>query len=222
MLERREAPSHLTGAHLTGAGRGMLVALIALVFMAATGWLVARVVLAPAPSVEAPPSPLIERESLLALIDHHGQPLAPAALAKPATLVFFGYTHCPDVCPMELATMAAALDRLGPDADAVGAFFVSVDPERDTAAQLADYVPRFHGGITGLTGEPEAIAAAAGAFRVYYEKVALDDGSYTVDHFARTLVLDRDGRLVAAIPFDSAPEALENAVRPLLAAAGPG
>jgi cytochrome oxidase Cu insertion factor (SCO1/SenC/PrrC family) len=197
-----------------GAGRGMLVALLSIVFMAGTGWLVAELVRPPA-AIEAP-APLLDKASLLALIDHQGAPLEPAALDKPATVVFFGYTYCPDICPLELATMAAALDRLGPAADGVGAFFVSVDPERDTPEHLAGYVDLFHPRITGLTGEPEAIAAAAGAFRAYYERVEHDDGTYTVDHFARTLVLDQDGRLAAAIPFDSQPEVLEAALRPLL------
>jgi protein SCO1 len=197
-----------------GAGRGMLVALIAIVFMAATGWLALDLVRQPAP-IEAP-APIIDRTPLLALIDHHGQPLDPAALEKPATVVFFGYTHCPDICPMELATMAAALDRLGVKAQDVAAFFVSVDPERDTPAHLGGYVGLFHERITGLTGKPEAVAAAAGAFHANYQKVAHDDGDYTVDHFARTLVLDRDGRLAAAIPFDSPVEALTAALAPLL------
>ena len=197
-----------------GAGRGMLVALLSIVFMAATGWLVAELVRQPAP-IEAP-VPVIDTSSLLALVDHHGQQLEPAVLDKPATVVFFGYTYCPDICPLELATMAAALDRLGPAADDVGAFFVSVDPERDTPEHLAGYVDLFHPGITGLTGAPEAIAAAAGAFRASYERVEHDDGGYTIDHFARTLVLDQGGRLTAAIPFDSRPEVLEAALRPLL------
>jgi protein SCO1 len=197
-----------------GAGRGMLVALLSIVFMAGTGWLVAELVRPPA-AVEAP-APVLGKASLLALVDHHGHELTAAALDKPALVVFFGYTYCPDICPLELATMAAALDRLGPAADGVGAFFVSVDPERDTPDHLAGYVDLFHPGITGLTGEPAAIAAVASAFRAYFERVEHADGTYTVDHFARTLVLDHEGRLEAAIPFDSRPEVLEAALRPLL------
>jgi protein SCO1 len=207
-------PTAPSPEHVIGAGRGLLVALLALVFMAGTGWLVAELVRPPA-AVEAP-APLLDKTSLLALVDHHGRPLAPAALDKPATLVFFGYTSCPDICPMELGTMAAALDRLGSAAAGVGAFFVSVDPERDTPGHLEGYVGLFHPSITGLTGEPAAIAAAAGAFRAFYEKVEHEDGDYTVDHFARTLVLDRDGRLAAAVPFDSGPDVLVAALRPLL------
>lgn len=207
-------PTAPSPRHVMGAGRGLLVALLSIVFMAATGWLVAELVRTPAP-IETP-VPVIDRTSLLALVDHHGRPLAPAALDQPALVVFFGYTHCPDICPMELATMAAALDRLGPAAAGVGAFFVSVDPERDTPDHLRGYVELFHPKITGLTGEPAAIAAAAAAFRAYYQRVEHDDGAYTIDHFARTLVLDQDGRLQAAIPFDSQPEVLEAAIRPLV------
>ena len=207
-------PTAHSPEHVVGAGRGMLVALLSIVFMAGTGWLVAELVRPPA-AVEAP-APVLDKASLLALVDHHGQQLTAAALDKPALVVFFGYTYCPDICPLELATMAAALDRLGPAAAGVGAFFVSVDPERDSPGHLAGYVDLFHPGITGLTGEPAAIAAAAGAFRAYYERVEQGDGTYTVDHFARTLVLDRDGRLAAAIPFDSKPEVLEAALGPLL------
>jgi protein SCO1/2 len=207
-------PTAPSAKHVIGAGRGLLVALLAIVFMAATGWLVAGLVRQPAPPEAV--APVFDKTSLLALIDHNGTPLTPAALDKPASLIFFGYTFCPDICPMELATMAAALDRLGAGAADVGAFFVSVDPGRDTPEQLSGYVELFHPEITGLTGEPEAIADAARAFRAYYEKVEHSDGAYTIDHFARTLVLDRDGRLTAAVPFDSGPEVLEAAVRPLL------
>ncbi len=211
---RQHTGSH---GHLIGAGRGLLLPLIAIAFMGVTGWLAASSVPWSTIMAEEPAVPVIEKESLLALVDHRGEQLTAGALEKPALLVFFGYTHCPDVCPLELATMAAALDRLGPAADEVAAFFVSVDPDRDTTEQLAAYVALFHPGITGLTGTQEAVAAAAGAFRAYYARVDEADGGYTIDHFARTLVLDREGQLRAAIPFDSPPEALESAVRPLLA-----
>ena len=207
-------PTAPSPKHVVGVGRGLLVAVLSIVFMAGTGWLVAEIVRQPAP-LEAP-RPLLDKTSLLALVDHHGRPLDPTVLDKPATVVFFGYTFCPDICPLELGTIAAALDRLGPAAGGVGAFFVSVDPERDTPEHLRGYVERFHPRITGLTGEPEAIAAAAGAFRAYYEKVEHEHGHYTIDHFARTLVLDRDGRLEAAVPFDSEPDVLVTALRPLL------
>ncbi len=208
-----------THGHLTGAGRGLLLPLLAIAFMGVTGWLVASNLPWPAIMAEEPAVPVIEKESLLTLVDHRGRSLAPAALEKPALVVFFGYTHCPDVCPLELATMAAALDRLGPAADEVAAFFVSVDPERDTLEALADYVTLFHPGITGLSGTSEDVAAAAGAFHAFYARVDAADGAYTMDHFARTLVLDREGHLRAAVPFASPPEALESAIRPLLGAA---
>ncbi len=196
---------------MIGAGRGMLVVLLSVVFMAGTGWLAVQQ-LRPAPPASEAVAPQFDTASLLALVDHHGQPLTPAALARPVTLVFFGYTHCPDICPLELATMAAALERLGSSADSVGAFFVSVDPARDTPDRLADYVPHFDPRITGLTGTAEAVAAAAAAFRAYYARVEHEGGDYTVDHFARTLVLDRDGRLVEAVPFDSPRDRLVAAI----------
>lgn len=205
------------GATLEGAGRGMLVVVASVVFMVATGWFVADLVRqAHAPLSETPAAVTIETTSLLELVDHRGEPLSPAVLDQPALVVFFGYTYCPDICPLELATIAAALERLGPAAEHVAAFFVSVDPERDTPEQLSRYVPHFDPRITGLTGTPEAVARVAGAFRAFYAKVELDDGDYTVDHFARTLVLDRAGRLTAAIAYDSPPDELVGALRPLL------
>ena len=216
MTIRGAARAGDAGTDLRGAGRGMLVVLASLAFMIGTGWYLADLVRHTAVPAPAAVTPVIETASLLELVDHRGGTVQPRALDKPALVVFFGYSYCPDICPMELATMAAALERLGPAAEHVGAFFVSVDPERDTPAQLADYVPYFHPRITGLTGTAEAVARVAGAFRAYYARVELDDGHHTVDHFARTLVLDRAGRLAAAIPFASPPDELVEAIRPLL------
>jgi len=114
-------------------------------------------------------------------------------------LVLFGFTHCPDICPMGLATMSAALDQLGPKAARVQALFISVDPERDTPAVLRDYVSVFPG-IIGLSGSAEAVAAAAKAYRVYVARVsptggAVEPGStdYVVDHTALIYLMAGDG-----------------------------
>ena len=200
-----------------GGPRGVLIALAVLAFIAGTGWWQ----LAPLLAGHAParPAPVIATGPLHALVDHDGRPFEVGDLDGRAVVVFFGFTHCPDVCPLELATVALALDRLGAAADQVRAVFVSVDPERDTPERLGAYVGAFHPRLVGLTGTPEAIAAAAGAFGARFARVELDDGDYTVDHLARIFVLDGERRLVAALPFASPPEALLAALQPLLGAA---
>jgi protein SCO1/2 len=113
-------------------------------------------------------------------------------------LVFFGFTHCPDICPAELQVMSAALDRLGDNANKVVPIFITLDPERDTQSVIADYVKHFGANFVGLTGAPEAVAAAAKAYRVAYAKVeeqGAADG-YTVDHSALVYLMGTDGEYV--------------------------
>ena len=117
-------------------------------------------------------------------------------------LVFFGYTHCPDICPATLSDMTALYKELGPDAAKVNALFVSVDPERDTPAVMKDYMSSFDPHILGLTGTPDEIRAIERAFRVYAKKVPDKDGSYTMDHIAITYLMDRNGRFIGAFNFD--------------------
>jgi protein SCO1/2 len=113
-----------------------------------------------------------------------------------AVVVFFGYTQCPDVCPATLATLADAMKRLGRDADRVQVLFVTVDPERDTPALLAQYVPAFDARFLGLYGDADATARAAKAFRIIYQKVpGATPGTYTMDHSAGTFIYDPQGRL---------------------------
>ena len=113
-------------------------------------------------------------------------------------LVFFGFTHCPDVCPTTLFEMSEVLRALGPDADRTGALFITVDPERDTPATMKDYL----GELRSAPARPHrrrcgALAAVAKAYRVYYKKVPLDGGDYTMDHTAIVYLMDKDGRFVA-------------------------
>src|SRR5437870_3450584 len=115
-------------------------------------------------------------------------------------LVFFGFTHCPDICPTTLFDVSEILRKLGPDADRVGALFVTVDPERDTPAALKDYLSSFDPHLSGLTGDPAAVAAVAKAYRVYFKKVPLDQGGYTMDHTAIVYLMDKAGRFVS--PFN--------------------
>ena len=116
------------------------------------------------------------------------------------TLIFFGFTHCPDVCPTSLFEISEVLKAMGTDADKVNAWFVSVDPERDTAAAMKDYLSSFDPHLKGLTGNPEQIAKVISAYRVYARKVPLKDGDYTMDHTAVVYLMDKNGRFIA--PFN--------------------
>jgi len=132
----------------------------------------------------------------LALTDHHGKPRTLADFRGKAVVLFFGYTHCPDVCPTTLADTAAALKQLGPQAARVQVLFVTLDPERDTREVLAQYVPAFDAGFLGLYGDAAATQAAAKEFKVYYEKrPGKTPQTYTLDHSAQSYVLDPQGRL---------------------------
>jgi protein SCO1 len=121
--------------------------------------------------------------------------------------VFFGYTHCPDICPTTLFEISEMLRALGPDADRARALFITVDPERDTAAVMKDYLSNFDPHVAGLTGDPAQIAAVAKTYRAYYKKVPLDDGGYTMDHMAVIYLMDKDGRFVSTFSLKRTTEA---------------
>ncbi|HXY89825.1 MAG TPA: SCO family protein [Xanthobacteraceae bacterium] len=134
------------------------------------------------------------------LIDQNGRAVSDRDFKGKPFLVFFGFTHCPDICPTTLFEMSEVLNRLGPDAERTAALFISVDPERDTPEKLKDYISSFHPRIFGLTGTPEAIAAVEKEYRVYAKKVPLQGGDYTMDHTAVVYLMDKEGRFVA--PFN--------------------
>jgi protein SCO1/2 len=132
----------------------------------------------------------------LALTDHNGKARTLADFRGKAVVVFFGYTQCPDVCPTTLATLAEALQRLGPDAAKVQVLFVTVDPERDTPNLLSHYVTAFDPSFLGLSGDAEATARTAKEFKVLYQKQpGRTPDTYTMDHSAGTFVFDPQGRL---------------------------
>jgi protein SCO1/2 len=131
------------------------------------------------------------------LVDQNGQTVSDQDLKGRPFLVFFGFTHCPDVCPTTLFEVSEILRALGPDAERTRALFITVDPERDTPAMMKDYLSSFDPHLLGLTGDPAAVAAVAKAYRVYYRKVPLDDGGYTMDHTAIVYLMDKSGRFVA-------------------------
>jgi protein SCO1/2 len=130
------------------------------------------------------------------LVDQDGRPVSDQDLKGHPFLVFFGFTHCPDVCPTTLFEVSEVLRALGPDADKVNALFVTVDPERDTPDKLKDYLASFDPHLRGLTGQSPAIDGIAKAYRVYVKKVPQENG-YTMDHTAIVYLMDKDGRFVA-------------------------
>jgi len=140
------------------------------------------------------------------LSDQAGQTVTDASLKGKPTLIFFGFTHCPDVCPTSLFEISEVLRAMGPDADRVNAYFVSVDPERDTQAAMKDYLSSFDPHLKGLTGDSAAIARVISGFRVYAKKVPLKDGDYTMDHTALIYLMDRDGKFVSPFNLKRKPE----------------
>ncbi|UTD27338.1 SCO family protein [Bradyrhizobium sp. WD16] len=140
------------------------------------------------------------------LTDQNGRAVTEASLAGKPSLIFFGFTHCPDICPTSLFEMSELLRALGSDADKVNAVFVSVDPERDTPSVMKDYLSSFDPHLRGLTGDPEAVAKVISAYRVYAKKVPLKDGDYTMDHTALIYLMDRNGRFVAPFNIKRKPE----------------
>ncbi len=128
-------------------------------------------------------------------------------------LIYFGFTYCPDVCPMSLQVMAAALDRLEPQARAeFQTLLISVDPERDTPELLAQYVTSeaFPEGLMGLTGTPEQVRRAADAYRVFFRRSEQDSSmaEYLIDHSSIIYLMDRDGQFVEVFPHSTPPETI--------------
>ena len=131
-----------------------------------------------------------------ALNDHTGKPVTLETYKGKVVVLFFGFTHCPDVCPTTMAEMSAVMKELGPDADKVQVLFATLDPARDTRELLAQYVPGFDPRFVGLYGTPEQTAATAKEFKVFYQKVpGKTADSYTIDHTAGSYVFDRNGRI---------------------------
>jgi protein SCO1/2 len=140
------------------------------------------------------------------LTDQTGQAVTEKNLLGRPTLIFFGFTHCPDICPTSLFEISEVLRAMGKDADRVNAYFVSVDPERDTSAAMKDYLSSFDPHLKGLTGDAQAVAKVILDYRVYAKKVPLKDGDYTMDHTALIYLIDRDGRFVSPFNLKRTPE----------------
>lgn len=140
------------------------------------------------------------------LTDQAGKAFTDKDLKGKPTLIFFGYTHCPDVCPTSLFELSEVLRAMGKDADKVNAVFISVDPERDTPATMKDYLSSFDPHLEGLSGDPAETAKVITSYRVYAKKVPTKDGDYTMDHTALIYLMDRDGRFVSPFNLKRTPE----------------
>jgi protein SCO1/2 len=151
------------------------------------------------------------------LVDGNGQAVTERSYPGKWLLVFFGYTHCPDVCPTTLSDLAQALDQLGPQADRLQPLFITVDPERDTPQVMHDYVASFGNRIAGLTGSAAQIAAAAKTYRVYYAKHP-EGSDYSMDHSAILYVMRPDGSLAGFMTPDIGTPAMAQKLKDLLAA----
>ena len=153
------------------------------------------------------------------LTDHNGQARTLADFRGKVVAVFFGYTHCPDVCPTTLSDFAAALKQLGPQAERIQVIFVTVDPQRDTPELLKLFVPAFHPGFLGMYTDAASLQALANEFKVVYQKSSVKaDDDYLIDHSAGTYIYDAQGNLRLLMPYGSSPDVIANDLRTLLAA----
>ena len=149
------------------------------------------------------------------LVGRDGKPVTDQAFRGKYMLVFFGFTHCPDICPAELQVMAAALDELGPKANDIIPIFITLDPERDTPMVVSDYVANFSPRFVGLTGTPEQIAEAAKAYRVVYSKFQEDKASsdYSIDHSALVYLMGKDGEYITHFAYGTPASQMTEALR---------
>lgn len=149
--------------------------------------------------------PDIKLGAPFALVDQNNAPITEAAMNGKPFVLFFGFTHCPEVCPTTLYELTDYFEKLGPEAEDIRAFFVSVDPERDTPDVLKEYISSFPR-ITGMTGNAAEIEALKTAWKVYAKKVPLEGGGYTLDHTASTFLVKADGSLMGTIAYGEKPE----------------
>ena len=153
----------------------------------------------------------------LSLTDHTGKPRTLTDFKGKAVVLFFGYTHCPDVCPTTMSDLKQTMKLLGPNANAVQVLFVTLDPERDTQAVLAQFVPSFDTRFIGLRGSVEATAITAKAFKIFASKVQSEGKSgYTIDHSAGMYVFDKNGKIRLYIDYAEKPADIANDIKTIL------
>ncbi|MEM0898799.1 MAG: SCO family protein [Pseudomonadota bacterium] len=135
------------------------------------------------------------------LVDHNGNQITDAAFRGQPTAIFFGFTRCPEICPTTVFELEAWFAELGEDGENIDAYFITVDPERDTPEALEFYLTSITDRVVGITGDPAAVRAMVDGFSVYYKRVELDDGDYTMDHTASVFLLDSDGDFRKSIAY---------------------
>jgi protein SCO1/2 len=150
------------------------------------------------------------------LTGQDGKPVTAEDLKGKPLLVFFGYTHCPDICPTTLFEISEVLHALGKDADRINALFITVDPDRDTAAVMKDYLSSFDPHLRGATGTQQQIDVVEKEYRVYAKKVPTKDGDYSMDHSAVVYLMDKKGRFVAPFNLKRRPAEAADALRKYL------
>jgi protein SCO1/2 len=151
------------------------------------------------------------------LTDHNGKERTLADFRGKVVVVAFGFTHCPDVCPTTLASLASAVKQLGDDAAGVQVLFVTVDPKRDTLELLRQYVPAFHPQFLGLGGTPDAVVRTTKDFKMYVqERAGTTPGNYTIDHSTQIYAFDRSGKVRLVIAHGAAPAAIASDLKILL------
>lgn len=164
-------------------------------------------------SIAGGPPPLAQAE--MTLTDHEGRRTSPASWVGRPTLLFFGFTYCPDVCPTTLSDITGWLEALGGEARDINVAFVTVDPERDTAEAMADYVDMFHPAIVGYTGAPDEIRKTADFFGAFYKKVETESG-YMMNHTATVFLFDAAGNFRSTIDYHEAREIAVPKIRKVL------
>ena len=148
------------------------------------------------------------------LVDQDGNPVTDQTFKGRLTLIYFGFTFCPDACPTALGVMSAALDKLDVAADRVVPILITVDPDRDTPPVLKDYVSNFHPGMMGLTGTPEQIAKVAKAYRVFYQKApGTTPEDYVMDHTLLIYLMDGEGKYLKYFGPDATADQIAEEIR---------
>jgi protein SCO1/2 len=197
------------------ANRGLLILMVAVMAIVAVGVVAMWTIIE-----HGPRDPGYQSTASIggpfSLVDQTGAPVTDKTYAGRFRLVYFGYTFCPDACPTELQVMAQAMDLLGADAAKVQPIFVTIDPARDTPAQMAAYVPQFDKRLVGLTGSPQQIAQVAKDYKVYYAKApdtGGDKNAYAMNHSSYVYLMDPEDRFLTVFTSDTDADKMAAAIR---------